>query len=129
MPIARRRFLPAALAAVLVFSGALIVATAGPRAQNGGFVKEVADLPLMPGLREVKDAGVVFDKPDGRIVEAYAQGEVARAEVLSFYDKTLPQLGWRKAGAASFRREGENLSLDFPDGSGILVVRFTLTPE
>jgi hypothetical protein len=129
MPIARRRFLPAALAAALVFSGALIVATAGPRAQNGGFVKEVADLPLMPGLREVKDAGVVFDKPVGRIVEAYAQGEVARAEVLSFYDKTLPQLGWRKAGAASFRREGESLALDFPDGSGILVVRFTLTPE
>ena len=102
-------------------------------AQDSGFIEKVTDLPLMPGLSEVKDAGVVFDKPDGRIVEAYAEGEVERKAVLGFYHDTLPQLGWTRAkasgAAATFRREGENLALDFLDGGGALVVRFTLTPE
>jgi len=66
-------------------------------------------------------------------VEAYAEGDVRRDTVLDFYRGTLPQLGWTRAGptsaAAAFRREGENLALDFLDGGGALVVRFTLTPE
>lgn len=114
------------MAAALV---ALACALPGANAQNGGFVNEVADLPLMPGLSEVEDAGVVFEKPDGRIVEAYAEGAVERDAVLSFYDKTLPQLGWQRNGSKAFRREGETLSLEFLDGGGALVVRFTLTPE
>ena len=103
------------------------------RAQDSGFIEQVTDLPLMPGLSEVKDAGVIFDKPDGRIVEAYAEGDVERDAVIGFYRDTLPQLGWTRASAtgaaATFRREGENLALDFLDGGGALVVRFTLTPE
>ena len=103
------------------------------QAQDPGFIEQVTDLPLMPGLSEVKDAGVVFDKPDGRIVEAYAEGDLKRDAVIGFYSDTLPQLGWTKAkaagAAATFRREGENLALDFLDGGGALVVRFTLTPE
>ncbi len=103
------------------------------RAQDSGFIEQVTDLPLMPGLSEVRDAGVVFDKPDGRIVEAYAEGDVERDAVIGFYRDTLPQLGWTRAktagAAATFRREGENLALDFLDGGGALVVRFTLTPE
>ena len=106
----------------------------GPlRAQDSGFIEQVTDLPLMPGLSEVKDAGVVFDKPDGRIVEAYAEGDLKRDAVIGFYSDTLPQLGWARVKAAgtgaAFRREGENLALDFLDGGGALVVRFTLTPE
>ena len=102
-------------------------------AQDSSFIEQVTDLPLMPGLNEVRDAGVVFDKPDGRIVEAYAEGEVQRDAVLGFYRGTLPQLGWERtrttSAAAAFRREGETLALDFLDGGGALVVRFTLTPE
>jgi len=126
MTSAPRRRLFAALLAVLPLFGA----GAGPtRAQVQSYIAEVEDLPLMPGLAEVEGAGMVFDKPDGRIVEAYAQGEVAREPVLAFYRKTLPQLGWRATGAATFRREGEALSLDFLDGGGALIVRFTLVPR
>ena len=49
--------------------------------------------------------------------------------MLKFYSKTLPQLGWHEAGATKFQREGEKLSLDFLNGGGALIVRFTLTPE
>lgn len=118
------------LFAALLAALALVGAGAAPlRAQVQSYIAEVEDLPLMPGLAEVEGAGVVFDKPDGRIVEAYAQGEVARESVLAFYRKTLPQLGWRAAGAAKFQREGESLSLDFLDGGGALIVRFTLVPH
>jgi hypothetical protein len=126
MPTSRRRPLFAALAAALILAAP---AVPGPHAQAQGYVAEVEDLPLMPGLAEVEGAGVVFDKPDGRIVEAYAQGEVAREAVLTFYRQALPQLGWRATGAAAFRREGEALSLDFLDGGGALIVRFTLVPQ
>jgi hypothetical protein len=125
MPSATRRRLFAVLA-VLALSGAGV---APARAQVQSYIAEVEDLPLMPGLAEVEGAGVVFDKPDGRIVEAFAQGEVSREAVLAFYRKTLPQLGWRAVGAARFRRENEALSLDFLDGGGALIVRFTLVPR
>ena len=118
------------IALIVIGVGLLAVPS---QAQDPGFIEQVTDLPLMPGLSEVKDAGVVFDKPDGRIVEAYAEGDLKRDAVIGFYSDTLPQLGWTKAkaagAAATFRREGENLALDFLDGGGALVVRFTLTPE
>ena len=127
MPIGKhRRLLFAALIAALTLAG---LAAPGPGAQAQDYIAEVEDLPLMPGLAEIEDAGVVFDKPDGRIVEAYAQGRVTREAVLAFYRQALPQLGWRAAGGAAFQREGEALSLDFLGGGGALVVRFTLVPR
>ncbi len=83
----------------------------------------------MPGLVEVPGAGMIFDKPSGRIVEAYARGSVASSAVRAFYQKTLPQLGWRAGGATKFRREGERLELVFLGGEENLLVRFTLQPE
>ncbi len=127
MPTGRHRsILFSAVIAALALAGP---AGPGSRAQAQGYMAEVEDLPLMPGLAEVEGAGVVFDKPDGRIVEAYAQGSVTREAVLAFYRKSLPQLGWRPAGGRAFRREGETLSLDFLDGGGALIVRFTLVPR
>ena len=97
--------------------------------EAAAFMAGVADLPLMPGLAEVPDAGVVFDKPAGRIVEAYAEGAVSRAAVTAFYLGTLPNLGWRAKAEALFQREGELLRLGFMGDDGALVVRFTLQPE
>ena len=99
------------------------------RADADAFVAGIEDLPLMPGLAEVRDAGVVFDKPGGRIVEAYAEGAVRRAEVIGFYRQTLPQLGWQSAGDTAYRREGERLEIVILGDDGELVVRFTLQPE
>ena len=109
----------------------LFVLAAPPAAQvqQAGFVTEVEDLPLMPGLSQIEDAGLIFDTPAGRIVEVYAQGPVERPAVLGFYRTTLPELGWRPAGKAEFRREGETLTLDFLPGGDALIVRFTLKPE
>jgi len=103
-------------------------------AENGGgsFISGFEDLPLMPGLTQVPDAGTMFDTPSGRVVEAYAKGKVTVAEVAAFYDKTLHHLGWKKVTAHRYRREGEVLDLEISDGQGSddvsTTVRFYLAP-
>jgi hypothetical protein len=48
--------------------------------------------------------------------------------VRRFYDKTLPQLGWKPVAKNEFRREGEHLTIDFKGAERALTVRFTLSP-
>lgn len=93
------------------------------------YVAEVDDLPLMPGLRQLLGAGLVFDKPAGRIVEVYAEGEVKPEAVRAFYARSLPPLGWQVAGEAAFRRDGEILLLEFVTRERPLLVRFSLRPD
>jgi hypothetical protein len=93
------------------------------------FLAGFGDLPVMPGLRVVEDAGTVFDTPAGRIVEGYAAGAVARKSVRDFYRRTLPQLGWNQSGDEEYRREAEKLTIHFDGDDGALTVRFTLSPE
>ncbi|HEX9490811.1 MAG TPA: hypothetical protein VF930_11025 [Stellaceae bacterium] len=92
------------------------------------FVAGTEDVPLMPGLAAVAGSSVVFDKPQGRIVEAQASGKVSRSAVQSFYGATLPQLGWKSTGANAWQREGELLRLDFHGRDGDLTVGFSLSP-
>lgn len=99
---------------------------------DASFLAQVEDLPLAPGLAE-GDGGFTFDKPDGRIVEAYASGRVTGAEVMSFYREALPQLGWREVPArpgAVFLRGAERLTIETAQqAAGRLVVHFVLAPE
>ncbi len=105
----------------------LVVSPLAARAAD--FVAGTEDLPLMPGLAPVQGSSLIFDKPQGRIVEAQAAGKVTRDAVHAFYLSTLPQLGWRPAGADAWRRDGEELRLDFHDHGGELTVGFTLSPR
>lgn len=97
-------------------------------ASAGEFLAGFDDLPVMPGLAAVDGAGIVFDTPAGRIIEGYAAGTVTEDAVRSFYDKTLPQLGWKRVAKNEFRREGEHLKIDFQGEDRTLTVRFTLSP-
>ena len=115
---------------LVALAGAALDGTAPAAAETTReFVEGFEDLPLMPGLANVPDAGVGFDKPDGRIIVAYARGAVGRGTVVEFYRETLPQLGWAKDGPAEWLREGERLAIDFLGADGDLVVRYTLSPE
>jgi hypothetical protein len=98
-------------------------------AATGEFVAGTEDVPLMPGLQPVAGSSLVFDKPQGRIVEAQAAGKTSRDAVHDFYAATLPQLGWKAAGGNVWRRDGEVLRLDFHDHDGALTVGFTLSPR
>jgi len=115
---------------VLLFL-ALAAAPRSGRAESfgPGYVPGTEDVPLMPGLAADAGTALIFDKPQGRIIEAAAHGAVSRRSVLAFYQRSLPQLGWHPAGERRFLREGERLSLDFDGSDGNLLVGFTLAPH
>lgn len=104
---------------------------------GSGFLDAVEDMPLMDGLAETGDGGIVFDKPTGRIVRCVAEGDVAPAAVRAFYIETLPQLGWTRAeeeelieGLLLFRREDERLEIQIvPLSDDHTEVRFSIEPE
>jgi hypothetical protein len=98
----------------------------------GAFVEGIDDLPLMPGLVGMADQSLVFDKPNGRIVQAVAVGRVQASAVKSFYADTAPQLGWKSAGEGRFTRDGESLRIEMIDAGapgGALTVRFLINPQ
>jgi hypothetical protein len=93
------------------------------------YVEGIPDLPLMPGLTALPESGLVFDKPAGRIVQAFAEGSMTMQSVMTFYDETLPQLGWQRAGAGDYLREGERLKLDLSQTARGVTVQFQLFPQ
>lgn len=107
------------------------LASLGRAGATDSFIAGIDDMPLMPGLTQLTDRNVVFDAPSGRIIEAYAEGPVAREAVRSFYARTLPQLGWRQRNGELYVRDGETLRLEFPgaQSGGRTMVRFFLSPD
>lgn len=134
----RMRF--AALAVCLglaLLSGGLSAEERAAEERAAGYLDAVEDMPLMEGLHETGDGGVVFDKPNGRIIRTVATGNVAPASVRHFYVETLPQLGWKRQKKLElikdllvFRREGERLEIQtVPETGGATEVRFSIEPE
>lgn len=93
------------------------------------FFSSLEDIPLMPGLAEIASEGLVFDKPEGRIVEALAlTGTLGQKDVLIYYGGTLPQLGWGRVNDFRFFRDGETLDISFFHTDEGNVVRFLVRP-
>lgn len=121
----------------LAFALGLALLLAPPAAQaDDTYLDAVEDMPLMEGLAETGDGGIVFDKPAGRIVRSVAEGDVAPSAVRAFYVETLPQLGWTRAEQYEligelliFRREGEQLEIQIvPVSDSHTEVRFSIEP-
>jgi hypothetical protein len=121
---------PRLAASVLVLCTVLaVVPLAAQPAAESGFLAGTEDVPLLKGLSTDPATLVVFDKPQGRIVEVEAQGAVSRAAVEKFYATSLPQLGWSADGRNAWRREKERLRLAFKGQDGDLRVTFSLAPR
>lgn len=95
------------------------------------YLTAISDLPLASGLAEQKEKTTVFDAPVGKIVTAYASGKVKAEDVRSFYDSTLPQLGWQMDNTGTYHRKAETLKIDVlgGQGGGPVNVSFTLSSE
>ena len=124
----------ATLAALLLAGPALAGLAGVPlpawAAESTRYVEGMGDVPVMPGLAPAEEAPLVFDKPAGRIAQSVMAGAMDRSAVLSFYNQTMPQLGWsrtpqRTGGGASFLREGEELRLEFVEPASTTDVRAT----
>ena len=113
----------AALLALAFFSPVSLAET--PR-----FFTELSDIPLMPGLYELTDKAMVFDKPEGRIVESAAVSETENAiQIRAFYNSALPQLGWVRQGDDSYIRGDEVLRLGTDSGPVLTVLKITVFPR
>jgi hypothetical protein len=102
-----------------------------------GYLDAIEDMPLMEGLHETGEGGIVFDKPNGRIVRSIAEGKVPARDVRKFYIDSLPQLGWVRhekleliGDLLVFRRETERLEIQtVPKNDGMTEVRFSIEPD
>src|SRR3546814_13945014 len=117
------------VAALLCLAAPLAVAQGVAGDAPGAYVAGIPDLPLMPGLKELPHGGLVFDKPGGRIVAAFARGALAPQSVLAFYDDTLPQPGWHREAAGAYLRAGDRLALDPGEDPGAPTVPFQPSPQ
>ncbi|MDX2104692.1 MAG: hypothetical protein EAZ99_04920 [Alphaproteobacteria bacterium] len=119
-------FAPLRAALVPALLGLLLLASAPAAAQR--YVLGTEDVPLMPGLSLRADTLTSFDSARGRVVSIYGGGQLQRAQVLEFYRRSLPPLGWDVVTTRLFRREGEHLSIDVEDRGGGVAVHFLLVP-
>ncbi|MCC3861898.1 hypothetical protein [Pseudemcibacter aquimaris] len=96
------------------------------------------DLPLMAGLTENQDAALLFDSPEGRIINAEANGNIKTADITFYYNGVLPSLGWNiysgdcETGAVECiiaERENENLALNLFNKNGLARITYTLSPK
>ncbi|MGV8997513.1 MAG: hypothetical protein ACOH12_11255 [Parvibaculaceae bacterium] len=116
--------------------GAVSLSVSAAQAQQK-YLDAVEDMPLMNGLHETGEGGMVFDKPNGRIVRTIAEGRVGLIAARRFYENTLPQLGWVRhkkleliGDLLVFDRESERLEIEFvPVAGGTTQVRFSFEPN
>ncbi len=94
------------------------------------FLHALNDIPVMPGLRELVDESINFDKPEGRIISATAVSDHLKPEMIrNFYAQTLPQLGWHAEKEGAFTRERERLRLNIEVKEGVSIARFQVEPR
>jgi len=88
------------------------------------------DIPLMPGLEELPDHTLIFDKPGGRIIEsAMVAQNLDRESIESFYNQTLPQLGWVRIAQNSFIRRNEKLYLSIEEEEEYNILFLRIEPR
>ena len=92
-------------------------------------VAGIEGVPLMPGLAEDAELTVIFDKPEGRIIDATAAGNVDLAAAHAYYRDALAETGWtpllqkvvdgilvvrgREVLHVRLRREGSGIAVHF----------------
>jgi hypothetical protein len=92
------------------------------------YIESLGDIPLMPELTIRNEHTVIFDVPEGRVVEVTATSATS-IPVAAFYAQSLPALGWKAHGNSGYYRERERLDIiTEQDGRGIRVI-FSLKPE
>ncbi len=103
-----------------------------PVLAEDNYLSAAPDIPLAEQLDENVDEVLVFDKPQGRIIQmtaTYNTWFARPATVKKFYRANLPNLGWQEASSKAddrltFQRESEMLQISFTAET----VVFNLTP-
>lgn len=120
-----KKFCIAVLTATFLFTAAA--------AKAEGFSSAIEDLPIMDGMSEKTDKIVVFDTPEGRIVETTLETSLGNIQVFTYYRQTLQQLGWTSIGGSdrAYQRENEMMVIDMYENpeTGTYYVTFKIAPH
>ncbi len=93
------------------------------------FFESLYDVPVMDGLEEITGEAMLFDKPDGKIAFVAASTKtLTKSQIETFYEKTLPQMGWKKIKQNQYVRETEQLLIDVSIKNSVIIAQFTLSP-
>lgn len=76
---------------------------AGGGASAETFLKDAPDVPIIEGFVETDELGSIFERRDGRYVEAWLRGRKPADDALRLYRKTLPRYGWTIESEIRFR--------------------------
>lgn len=91
-------------------------------------------VPVMDGINEIEQTGMVFDSVDFQIIESIVESDTVSLDAFQkFYIPTLESLGWlhieTKNLVMQFQREGEDLSVEIIRKKKPFIARFLLVPN
>ena len=115
------------IAIVMIMLICLIGFSASARAQDVGWV---GDLPVPAEALINTKSAVAFDSPSGRVVRFSFHSDFSEAQMNSFYNQTLANLGWQ-AVDKGFARDGEMMMIIKTgiSSQGQLIYQLSLTPR
>jgi len=102
---------------------------------TNNFVDELENVPLPTSFIQNKEKSLVFDTPEGRIIEIYTKGRGDKQSVIDFYTESMPNLGWKIAKnhnskvALRYIKDGEKLDIKISNAEKYnLNLTFELSP-
>lgn len=93
------------------------------------FLVGLDDIPIYKEMKYVEDSLVMFDKIDGRFVSTEISGDYNKKDVEKFYNKALPNLGWKNIDIGQYERGNEQLELDYRKNGTLLSIIFSVSPK
>jgi hypothetical protein len=113
-----------------VLAAAVIAYGASAQTDQRPQVAGIDGLFMMPGLQEVDGEAVIFDKPEGRIIEVLAHGTVSAGAVDAWYAQSLKAHGWKQSKlSGQYFKDGEALQLAIRQDASGVTLRFSLAPK
>ena len=92
------------------------------------FINGLEDIPLYKKMEIVEDSLILFDKIDGRYVSVEINGAYEEEEVINFYKRILPNLGWKEKKSLTFNRNKETLEIISKKEKEKIFVKFNIFP-
>ena len=93
------------------------------------FVNGINDIPIFKNMKNIEDSLVVFDTNKGRFVTSEIFGENNQKKIESYYEKILPNLGWKKIKTSKYQRDEEILDLEYKNIDEKVHLIFKISPK
>lgn len=103
--------------------------------QTQQYLQGSDDIPIMAEMTKISndENSLGFDTASGSIITSSYSTNLSLQQIASFYNQTLPQMGWQATekmkNALNFKRDKQNLAIEFFKKNPINIVRFFVTNQ